>query len=349
MITDDPHFAAGPKGDHYLCQLDAGQAVQSPCVDTGDFAGTAVTGTTRTDGMEDSGDRRYGVPLPRFRSEPDTFITSGPEWQVELAGDHLHLFRPGPTRASTEGLRYSWKVDDRKTGVRVPPRTAPSSPTSTAGAHTFSVRARDREGRIDVTAAVRTFFLEEWEPGRGVGQLRHRPGPRRSSIRPWSAPPKPSGWPTASCAGGSTWPAATSTAARPGRWSPVRDPGRSSAPTSAAGPCPARPLPGAVSWPTAPTATVSTWRPATSTATDSMKSSPAPGPAPSSAPMFVASTMTGPAWSRRCPGSASWPTARCATGVEVACGDIDGDDIDEIVTGAGPGDDVRRTRAGLEP
>lgn len=50
----------GPEGDYYLSQLAAGQAVDSPCVDSGDPAGSAF-GTTRTDESVDIGIPDMGV------------------------------------------------------------------------------------------------------------------------------------------------------------------------------------------------------------------------------------------------------------------------------------------------
>ncbi len=49
----DPWFVSGPFGDHYLSQVAAGQADDSPCVDAGDPASELVGGTTRTDSAPD--------------------------------------------------------------------------------------------------------------------------------------------------------------------------------------------------------------------------------------------------------------------------------------------------------
>ncbi len=54
-LTGDPIFAEGPQGDYYLSQQDAGQSVQSPCVDAGDPTSDIPDGTTRTDQMPDAG------------------------------------------------------------------------------------------------------------------------------------------------------------------------------------------------------------------------------------------------------------------------------------------------------
>lgn len=49
-VDADPEFVAG----HYLAQIAAGQAEDSPCVDAGDPAGGPIEGTTRTDGVQDA-------------------------------------------------------------------------------------------------------------------------------------------------------------------------------------------------------------------------------------------------------------------------------------------------------
>lgn len=52
----DPLFASGPRGDYYLSQTAAGQAVTSPAVDAGSGPATDLPGlTTRTDGVPDEG------------------------------------------------------------------------------------------------------------------------------------------------------------------------------------------------------------------------------------------------------------------------------------------------------
>jgi len=54
MISADPLFISGPLGDHYLSQVAAGQAVDSPCIDAGDPITEFAIGVTRTDGYPDS-------------------------------------------------------------------------------------------------------------------------------------------------------------------------------------------------------------------------------------------------------------------------------------------------------
>jgi len=54
-IDADPLFVEGPGGAYYLSQIAAGQAEQSPCVDAGDPSTAPLRGTTRTDGVTDTG------------------------------------------------------------------------------------------------------------------------------------------------------------------------------------------------------------------------------------------------------------------------------------------------------
>jgi len=71
-IDADPLFRIGPRGSHYLSQLSAGQAADSPCLDSGSAPADQVCpppagvspclgrGTTRTDEVNDSGQADIG-------------------------------------------------------------------------------------------------------------------------------------------------------------------------------------------------------------------------------------------------------------------------------------------------
>jgi hypothetical protein len=65
-INHDPLFVSGPQGEHYLSQIAAGQAQQSPCVDSGNPAYPIPNGTTRTDEVPDAApvDMGYHYPSP---------------------------------------------------------------------------------------------------------------------------------------------------------------------------------------------------------------------------------------------------------------------------------------------
>jgi len=57
-VDDDPCFVTGPQGNYYLSQIEAGQVVQSPCVDTGSGDAHSLgmyRHTTRTDNKIDQG------------------------------------------------------------------------------------------------------------------------------------------------------------------------------------------------------------------------------------------------------------------------------------------------------
>jgi hypothetical protein len=65
-ISADPLFVTGPKGDAYLSQTAAGQAANSPAVDSGSATAASLgeTGTTRTDGVTDSATVDMGYHYP---------------------------------------------------------------------------------------------------------------------------------------------------------------------------------------------------------------------------------------------------------------------------------------------
>jgi hypothetical protein len=61
----DPALTVGPLGAHYLSQIAAGQGLDSPCIDAGNPAASAVPGTTtRTDQASDAGVVDVGFHFP---------------------------------------------------------------------------------------------------------------------------------------------------------------------------------------------------------------------------------------------------------------------------------------------
>ncbi len=72
-IHADPLFAAGPDSINYLSQLAAGQPADSPCVDSGDPANPPPPGTTRTDGVLDSGITDMGFHFPALKTVDASF------------------------------------------------------------------------------------------------------------------------------------------------------------------------------------------------------------------------------------------------------------------------------------
>jgi len=79
-IDEDPLFVTGPDGDYYLSQTAAGQPTTSPCVDAGDPASAMITGTTRTDGIQDEGivDMGYHFAVMENPPPPDLSVTLTP-------------------------------------------------------------------------------------------------------------------------------------------------------------------------------------------------------------------------------------------------------------------------------
>ncbi|MHC4867164.1 MAG: right-handed parallel beta-helix repeat-containing protein, partial [Planctomycetota bacterium] len=66
-IDAEPRFVIGPKGDHYLSQIVAGQGSDSPCVDAGSDLATNLgmdVSTTRTDEVSDVGTVDMGYHYP---------------------------------------------------------------------------------------------------------------------------------------------------------------------------------------------------------------------------------------------------------------------------------------------
>jgi predicted outer membrane repeat protein len=87
-INADPLFVVGPEGPFYLSQTDAGQAVQSPCVDAGGDLVTDVgmwTLHTRTDGVDDVGTVDMGFHYNWIASP--VYLSSFELWPAEFGID----------------------------------------------------------------------------------------------------------------------------------------------------------------------------------------------------------------------------------------------------------------------
>lgn len=63
-ISENPIFMVSANGAYFLSQIDAGQAQNSPCLNTGDSAPNYVVGTTRTDGKLDRATTDMGYHYP---------------------------------------------------------------------------------------------------------------------------------------------------------------------------------------------------------------------------------------------------------------------------------------------
>ena len=83
-IDTDPFFATGTGGASYLSQIESGQAMDSPCVDTANPT-TSAPGTTRTDGLKDSGvaDMGFHFSVPPATLEVSNLI-AGQSALVEI-------------------------------------------------------------------------------------------------------------------------------------------------------------------------------------------------------------------------------------------------------------------------
>lgn len=70
-IDANPLFVAGPLGNYYLSQQDAGQEADSPCLDAGDPGTSSPGGTTRTDDRPDTGIPDMGYHYSSYASVCD--------------------------------------------------------------------------------------------------------------------------------------------------------------------------------------------------------------------------------------------------------------------------------------
>jgi parallel beta-helix repeat protein len=94
-IDADPLFVSGPLGNYYLSQIAAGQAQQSPCVDSGNPGSLIPNGTTRTDQAPDATpiDMGYHYPI-------GTGIFEDNHGNIHN-GQYLHQNYPNPCRSFT--------------------------------------------------------------------------------------------------------------------------------------------------------------------------------------------------------------------------------------------------------
>jgi len=333
MIDADPRFADGPNGNHYLSQTAAGQALQSPCVDSGYFAGFTVAGTTRTDGQYDTGDADMGWHYRNPDLAPDTMITNGPDWHVN-SPVYAFTFTGRDHRGLAGGLQYAWKVDDNDWSAYDTVGYARLTGLD-EGAHTFSVRARDAAGRIDETPAVRTFFLETWAPEdrrvnivTGPGPGPHNPPLVRTPQAEWLAYGVSRNGVNVAC-GNLDGDGAVEVITGPG-------PGPVFGPHIRCWTMSGQPLPGGSFM------AYGTLRWGVNVAAGDIDGDgwdeivTGAGPGAVFGPHVRAFDLIDGSMTA-VPGISFFAYGTHRFGVEVTCGDIDGDGIDEIVTGPGPG------------
>ena len=130
MIDADPLFLSGPDGPFYLSQLSAGQATDSPCLDAGDPLCAMITGTTRTDRVQDDGVVDMGYHYPKLDITiyvPDDYYSIQTAIEHAANGDTV-IVRPGIYQENIDFLGKAITVEseqgaavttiDAPTGVR---------------------------------------------------------------------------------------------------------------------------------------------------------------------------------------------------------------------------------------
>jgi len=181
MLYEDPLFAFGPGGAYYLSQTAAGQDADSPCVDAGNPAGDMVFGTTRTDSVQDGGvvDMGYHSFLPGENTPPDTLIRSGPE-NGRGVRSPVAVFTFGGTDEDYQEnvLQYSWRHNAGPwSDWSAADRAALDDLGEDGTDHLFEVRSRNPRGDIDPSPARRSFSYHEWIPDDRMTRIVAGPGP----------------------------------------------------------------------------------------------------------------------------------------------------------------------------
>lgn len=80
IIEDDPLFVAGDRGSYYLCQINGGQTIDSPCVDAGKYWANSLglhKYTTSTSNIPDRGLADMGYHYPTFLTIPGDLDLDG--------------------------------------------------------------------------------------------------------------------------------------------------------------------------------------------------------------------------------------------------------------------------------
>jgi len=191
----DPLFAGGALCDYYLGQVAAGQAANSPCVDAGDPADEIPEGTTRTDSAPDTGTVDMGYHHQVWSGSgmpPQTLITNGPVGEVD--SDVVNFVVTAEDRGNPPlPVSWSWRLDYGEwsaygTQAMITLRGYGQ------GIHAFEVRAKNSAGLVDPTPAVRPFmhwgrdYYWAWEnkvTGPGPGEF--NPTLVRTKTAQWEA------------------------------------------------------------------------------------------------------------------------------------------------------------------
>ena len=275
MITADPQFVSGPGGSTYLSQIAAGQSENSPCINAGNPAGPMINGTTRTDSAPDTGVVDMGYHYEIWE-EPVTTIDAGPRGTVD-SPTLIFSFSATDNRDASSELRFSWRLEGEDWSA-YSAATRATYRDLRNGSYTFSVRSRDRDGNVDSTPPEWFFTVTDWDDSADWGPLVTGPGP------------------------GPVNPSLVRTSR--GEWEAY-----------AAGRCGVNVATGDLD----------------GLGYDEIVTGPGPGE--NLGPHVRGWSMGGDPLS----GISFFAYGTPRYGVNVACGDIDGDGADEIITGAGPG------------
>jgi hypothetical protein len=115
-IASDPLFMTGPGGAYYLSQIAAGQTVNSPCLDGGNPASPMITGTTRTDQVQDAGIVDMGYHYPAVSPIPAldvTLIPVNPPIVIPANGGQFQFNAAVQRTQGPQSPFYVWARDRR--------------------------------------------------------------------------------------------------------------------------------------------------------------------------------------------------------------------------------------------
>jgi len=168
-ISQDPLFTSGPMGDYYLSQINAGQAVNSPCRDVGsDLAsnlGFTEDYTTRTDGGEDQGAVDLGFHYYLGGNIAPTAVIDSVSPNPAREGITVTLQGHGEDQDG-DIIEYNWRSDiDGDIGTT----QDLSISTLSSGTHTIHYKVRDNVGvwseEVDTTVNIRGVSMTYPEDG----------------------------------------------------------------------------------------------------------------------------------------------------------------------------------------
>jgi len=143
-ISLDPLFASCTQGTAFLSQTVAGQSQQSPCVDAGNPSSSMIVGTSRTDGVQDSGIVDMGYHYGLFPPPPPLDITltpSNPPIVIPSEGGWFAFVITIDNNTDSTQTFDGWTLVQLPNGIPFP-LIGPISITLSANSSLF--RARDQ-------------------------------------------------------------------------------------------------------------------------------------------------------------------------------------------------------------